>query len=312
MLNIQNNIPLSKHAAFRIGGPAKFFAEVFSIEELEEALQFAKEKSLKFFVLGGGSNVLVSDRGFDGLVIKMKINNLKIDIENSKMEVGSGIPLIKIVRDSIEHDLSGMEWAIGIPGTLGGAVRGNAGAFGGTMGDVIENVKALEASGSFEIKNLSNVQCEFKYRNSAFKNNSNLLIISAILKLQAGNKEKSQKEAEEILNKRAAKQPKGMASAGSFFMNPVVKNSQLIKEFEEEKNVKSKGGKVPAGWLIDRADLRGKKIGGAMISEEHSNFIVNTGNATAEDVIMLTSYIKQQVRDKLGVQLQEEVQYVGF
>lgn len=312
MLNIQESVPLAQYATFRIGGPAKFFAEVASEEDLREALQYAKENSLKFFVLGGGSNVLVSDQGFDGLVVKMKIDNFKIDTENNKMEVGVGASLAKVVKGSIENNLSGLEWATGIPGTLGGAVRGNAGAFGETISDAIESVRTINSSGDPDTKDYRGAECGFAYRDSVFKHDPDLIILSAVLKLRKGNREESQKKSREILDKRLSKQPKGMASAGSFFMNPAVKDAQLIKEFEKEMGVQSKDSKVPAGWLIDMADLRGKKIGGAMISKEHANFIVNTGQATAEDVIMLASYIKQQVRDKFGVQLQEEVQLVGF
>ncbi|HEX7586333.1 MAG TPA: UDP-N-acetylmuramate dehydrogenase [Patescibacteria group bacterium] len=309
MINIQQNIPLSKYTTFRIGGPAKHFVEVATIDELKEALDFAKKNNLDFFVLGGGSNILVSDAGFSGLVIKIKLNDIKL--EGKKMEIGTGVFLAKAVRDSIENNFSGMEWATGIPGTLGGAVRGNAGAYGGEIKDMVESVKVLDTE-KMEIKIFQNAECDFRYRHSMFKHSPKLVIVSAVLKLKKGNKENVQKKAQEIIAQRIKKLPQGAPSAGSFFINPVVTNEKLIKEFEEEKGVKSKAGKVPAGWLIEKADLKGKNIGGAVVNEIQTNYILNTGNATAEDVVMLASFIKQQVRDKFGVELMEEVQFIGF
>lgn len=309
MLNIQKNISLSKYTTFRIGGPARFFVEISTEDELKEALDYAKNNKLNFFILGGGSNLLVSDKGFDGLVIKMKLNDFKIVSTN--VEAGSGVALAKLVNSSIAEGLTGMEWAAGIPGTIGGAVRGNAGAFGKAIEDVVDSVKILDTI-NLQITTYSKNDCCFGYRSSIFKQNKNLVILSAVFKLQKGEREKSQQEVKEIIMKRISGQPQGMGSAGSFFMNPIVTDEKLRADFEKDTGKKCKDDKLPAGWLIDQMDLRGKKIGGAMVSHEHSNYIVNTGNATAEDVIMLVSIIKQQVRNKFGVQLMEEVQYLGF
>jgi len=309
MIDIQKEVPLAKYTTFRIGGPAKYYVEVSNLEELKSALEFAKKNQLNFFVLGGGSNVLVSDAGFFGLVIKVKLNDIKI--EGEKMEVGAGVYLAKVVRDAGEQELTGMEWATGIPGTLGGAVRGNAGAYGGEIKDILELVKALDTE-KMEIKIFQNSECDFRYRQSMFKRNPQLVIISAVLKLQKGNKDKIQKKSQEIIVGRMKKLPQGAPSAGSFFINPVVQNEKLIQEFEAEKGVKSKAGKLPAGWLIEKVDLKGKKVGGAMVNENQTNYIVNTGSATAEDVVILSSLIKQKVRVQLGVQLKEEVQFIGF
>jgi len=309
MINIQENILLAKYTTFRIGGPAKYFVEASSKAELMKALEYAKKNNLEFFVMGGGSNLLVSDKGFNGLAIKIKLNDIKI--EEEKMEIGAGVFLAKVVRDSIEAGLAGMEWASGIPGTLGGAIRGNAGAYGGETKDVLESVRVLDTE-NMETKIYTKSECNFRYRHSMFKDNSKLIIVSAVLKLQKGNKEEIQKKMQEIISERIKKLPQGAPSAGSFFINPIVQNENLIKEFEEEKNAKSKDGKLPAGWLIEKTDLKGKKIGGAIVNETQANYILNTGNATAEDVIILSSFVKQQVRDKFGVELKEEVQFVGF
>lgn len=310
-LNIQKNIPLALYTTFKIGGAAKFFCEAKNEEEILEALKLAQEKNLPVFVLGGGSNVLVSDKGFDGIVIK--IQNTKYKIIDTIVDCDAGCSLSKIVSESVKSGLTGLEWAAGIPGTVGGAVRGNAGArtLGGEMADAIESVKVLDVD-DLQLKNYDSGMCGYEYRNSVFKQNPNLIILSANLKLKKGDKEKSQKIVKEILAKRKEKQPMEFPSPGSFFKNPIVEDKNLIKQFETDTGQKIRDGKIPAPWLIEEAGLKGKKIGGAMVSEKHANFIVNTGNATAENVIMLAAIIKTKVRNKFGIQLQEEVQMVGF
>ena len=307
MINIQKDIPLAPLTTFKIGGPAKYFVEVSNEDELIEALNFAKENNLEIFVLGGGSNILVSDEGFDGLVIK--IQDIRYKIQKDKIEVSAGASLSSVVNLVMQNSLSGLEWAAGIPGTVGGAIRGNAGAYGGEMADNIESVKAIKIQN--KIKNYRNDECNFSYRNSLFKENKNIIVISAILKLKKGNKSEIEEKVKEIIKKRGGKTPKEKSS-GSFFKNPKVDNQELIASFEKDTGQKAIDGKIPAGWLIDEVGLRGKKIGGAAVSEKHANFVVNVGGATAEDVIMLSSLIKMKVRDELGVQLKEEIQYVGF
>jgi len=311
MLEIQKNVSLAQYTTFKIGGLAKFFAVAKNENEICEAFDFAVKNGLKVFVLGGGSNVLVSDKGFDGLVIKLE--NKEIKISDNVLECGAGAVLFDAVKAVIENGLTGFEWAAGIPGTFGGAVRGNAGAFEGTMSDCIESVKILlPGENGAESKELLANECDFGYRSSFFKKNPGAIIISAKMKFSEGNKEKSLAAVKDILQKRISKQPYDMPSAGSFFQNPKVENSELVRKFEKDIGAESIRGEVAAGWLIDQVGLRGKKIGGAMVSEKHANFLVNAGNAKAEDVVILASYLKQQVRSKLGVQLVEEIQYVGF
>ncbi len=306
---IQQNIPLAPFTTFRIGGPARFFCAVKNEAELLEALDFAKEKDLKIFTLSGGSNVLVSDDGFDGLVIKIQDTNYKI--QGTNLECGAGFSLSKAVKLAAENSLTGLEWAAGIPGTIGGAVRGNAGAFGSDMAKIIENVKAYNISIPAEPKILIKKDCDFSYRSSIFKENKNLIILSTKLILSRGDEIEIKNKMKGFLEKRIKSQPKGF-SAGSFFQNPVVKNKKLLEQFEKDTGAKAREGKIPAGWLIDEAGFRGKKIGGVMVSEKHANFIINTGNGTAQDVIMLASIIKQKLREKYDVQLKEEVAFVGF
>ena len=333
-VKIQENIPLSGHTTFKIGGPARFFCEVRNEFELEEAVKYAKDNKIAAFIMGGGSNLVVSDNGFNGLVIKIAPSSngkeplVKMRMENGNffIECWAGESLASIVKLTCDGALSGLEWAAGIPGTLGGAVRGNSGAFGSCMGELVENAKALylseniivvrdeeqSASQPTKFKSFNNAGCQFAYRSSIFKQKDSLVVTSVVLRLGKGNKNEIEEKMREIIKKRTEKQPQGLASPGSFFQNPIVSNPELVMKFEKDRNIKCKDNKIPAGWLIAEAGLLGKKIGSIQVSEEHGNFLVNLGGGKAEEVIMLASLIKQKVRDELDVQLLEEVKYVGF
>jgi len=311
---IKQNIPLAPLTTFKIGGPAKFFVEVGTKDELVEALSWAKRNKQLFFILAGGSNVLINDKGIDGLVIKIKNNN--IAIRGERVECGAGANLIRTVRLASSNSLTGLEWAIGIPGTVGGAVRGNAGAFGSSISQLVETVEVFNVKKKKFVQ-FSNKDCQFDYRGSIFKEGDiedSGLIWQIVFKLQKGNADIIRKLIDKYLRYREQTQPK-LPSAGCVFKNVAIANlrqinANLANEAQEVGVVK--GDKIAAGWVIEKCGLKGKTIGGAKISLEHANFIVNTGKATAEDVVMLISFIKQQVRDKFGLQLQEEIQYLGF
>ena len=309
VVKIQENIPLAPFTTFKIGGPARYFVEVSSEDELREAVYYAKKNNLAIFILGGGSNILVSDDGFNGLVIR--IQDIRYQIQDTILLCGAGLLLSQAVKLAAENSLTGLEWAIGIPGSTGGAIRGNAGAYGGCIGDSIENIKVIEISKDLRLKTISGQECKFSYRNSLFKEQKDLIILSAVLKLQKGEKDKIESKMKEIIEKRTGKLPQE-PSPGSFFKNPIVRNPTLIERFEKDCNTKCKDNKLPAAWLIEEEGMKGKKIGSIMVSEKHANFVVNTGGGKAQDVVILASYIKQQVRDRLDVSLQEEIQYVGF
>jgi len=334
MIKIQQNISLAPYTTFKIGGPARFFCEVKSEDELMEALNYARNNKLEFFILGGGSNILVSDDGFKGLVIKIKnqISKCKMTMQSEKclVECWAGENLANLVKFSAENNLSGLEWAAGIPGTIGGAARGNAGAFGLCMADAVESVKIFNASDNSNIiydenqkskiknqnynsklKIIDNKNCKFGYRTSTFKESNNLIITSVILRLQKGDKAEIEAKAKENIKKRVEKQPKGF-SAGSFFKNPAVKNEEIRRQFETDTGLKCKDDKIPAGWLIEEIGFLGKKVGRVQVSENHGNFVINLGGGKAEDVVILASLIKQKVREKFHIQLIEEVQFVGF
>ncbi|NTW27319.1 MAG: UDP-N-acetylmuramate dehydrogenase [Candidatus Moranbacteria bacterium] len=309
MIDIQENISLAPFTSFRIGGNAKFYVEIKTIEELKEALSFAKEKKLDFYVLAGGTNLLVSDNGFEGLIIRMKMN--EISVEGGNIAVEAGAPLIKVINMAAEQGLTGMEKMAGVPGTLGGAIRGNAGAFGTEIKSVVKTVNAFDTE-KMQLTSFNLEDCDFAYRTSIFKINKNLIVVSAVLALQQGDAQEIQKLTKDTIMKRAGNGLHGLKSAGSYFMNPTTEDEKMLTDFEKEKGVPARNKTLPAGWVIEQAGLLGKKIGGAQVSELHANYIINAGEASASDVIMLVSYIKQQVRDQFGIQLAEEVNYLGF
>lgn len=308
---IQENIYLAPMTTFKIGGPAKYFVQITSKDELVEAVDWAKEKGEKIFFFGGGSNVLVSDNIIDGLVIRL--GNSRAEVKGERIECQSGTPLSQAIILSSGNGLSGLEWAIGIPGTIGGAIRGNAGAYGHSTSEVVETVEIFDfEAGKFST--FSKNDCAFGYRESVFKKIPKYIIVSATLKLNLSNPETVKATINEIISKRGLNHPK-LPSAGSVFKNIKIEdlremNPSIAKMVEKEGVVK--GNMVGVGWLIEILGVKGKTMGGAKVSLEHGNFIVNTGKATASDVVMLISFIKQQMRTKFNIQLSEEIQYFGM
>ncbi len=295
---VKKNIFLRDYTTFRIGGRARYFFIAKTKSELISAVIAAKRTKLPFFILGGGSNLLVVDEGYKGLVIK--IQNSKFKILNSKIYTEAGAPLSLIVNASVNKSLTGLEWAAGIPGTVGGAVFGNAGWPNNkkNISSVIESVEVLETKPKLKIKNYSAEgdipsvaryklkDCKFGYRDSIFKRRKNLVILSVFLKLKKGKKEKIKKEISEIFKKRKEKIPIDF-SAGSVFKNPTG---------------------FSAGQLIEKCGLKGEKIGNVKISKKHANFIINLGKGKAKDVKKLINLIKKKVKNKFKINLKEEIQ----
>ncbi|MFZ2187863.1 MAG: UDP-N-acetylmuramate dehydrogenase [Candidatus Moraniibacteriota bacterium] len=309
MFTLQRNVSLSPLTTFRIGGKAAYFTTTTGALELAEAIEYAEQHGLPIFIFSGGSNVLFSDKGFMGMVIQMKDGGIKVS--GDRIFCGAGVTLLDVVRAACDAGLAGLERLAGIPGSLGGAVRGNAGAFGMEIGAVISSVKAYVKDVGM-VKEYRRDTCAFGYRASVFKKNTQLIILSAEIKLAPGDRDALIKIADETIATREAKHPQDAKCAGSFFMNPIVRDEMLRQEFEKDTGMPPKGDTLPAGWLIDHVGLRGKTIGGAMVSDKHPNYLVNTGTATAENIITLASLIKTRVRDELRIKLQEEVQLVGF
>ena len=285
---VRKNVLLKNHTAFKIGGPARYFFEAKNKNDLLLALKAAKRFNLPFFIFGGGNNLLVSDKGCKGLMVKML--NSKYQIVDGEVRAETGAALSRLVNASANLGLSGLEWASGIPGTVGGAVFGNAGSFGKSMKDIVKKVEIIDAK-SLKFKTYNLKDCRFSYRESVFKRKKNLIIASVILKLKKGKKSEIKKKINEYLSYKKESQPLNYPSAGSVFKNP---------------------GKRYAGELIEACGLKGKTIGRAKISEKHANFIVNLGGASAENVKKLINLAKKSVKKRFSVSLREEIQYLGF
>jgi UDP-N-acetylmuramate dehydrogenase len=298
---------------FRIGGPARWFFEAKTSEEVAEVIKAAHADGLKWAVLGGGSNTLPSDEGFEGLVIQMANRHWTIDGEMVAAE--AGVLSAFLSRKTCEAGFSGLEWAITLPGTIGGAVRGNAGCFGGEMKDILESVEALKFDDGLPyVVVYDKKECKFGYRDSVFKRNG-LVVLTAVFRLTPDTPQGCAKRLEQNLAKRKKEQPSDAPSAGCMFKNFEYGNDDTVAKLAWKLNVPKpflKHRRIPAGWLIDQVGMKGAKIGGAMVSEKHGNFLVNTGKATASDVIQLISMVKMKVRNEYGIQLEEEVQLLGF
>lgn len=310
MLQIQKNILLKNHTTFKIGGPAEYFSVVRNKNELVSTINFAKKNRLKTIIFGGGSNLLVADKGFLGLAVKIK--NAAVTAEKNKVFAEAGASLESLVDFCKNNSFSGMEWAAGIPGTVGGAIYGNAQAFGTKISDCLKSAEALDFK-TLKFRNFSKKQCQFCLKNSIFKNNKNLIIVSAVFLLKKSRKKEIENKIKEYLNYRESRHPLNFPSAGSVFVNPEIKinNKNLLEKFPKLGEF-NKNGAIRVGYLVQKAGLKGKKIGGAQISERHANFIINTGGASACDVLSLISLAKVKVKKIFNIDLETELQLVGF
>ncbi len=306
MIKVQKNISLKDLNTFKLGGRVKFFTQVSNNEEIKEALLWAKKNKVPTFILGGGSNILFPDGALNALLIKIESKKIILKDKN-RVFAEAGVSLLKLILFCKEKNLSGIEWGAGIPGTLGGAIFGNAGAFGGEIKDIILKVFVIDKD-TLEEKNFLKNQCKFSYRNSIFKERKKYIITGAILKLKKGKKEEIEKIIKEKILYRKNNHPLNLPSAGSIFKSvPFGKiKKETIKKYPEILNFKEKG-EVPAGFLIEKCGLGGKEIGGAKISEKHKNFIVNIGNAKAKDVLSLIKFVKEKVKENFKVELEEEI-----
>ncbi len=308
------NIPLADHNTYGVGGKADILVEVRTKEELKDAVYLANYNNTPYYVLGGGTNVLVSDEGFSGIIIKNKIQGMDFDIDKSQVFVGSGVPMGALINKAKVKTLSGLEWATGLPGTLGGAIFGNAGSCGGSISESIDFVEVLDVI-DLSFKIIFKSDCNFKYRESVFKDNGQI-IVGAMLKLKKADPISIMNKMSENFLFRKNQQPLSSKSEGCIFKNIELseKENIPIKIWKEipEFSIFVKKGVMPAGFLIDRAGLKGFRVGGAMVSERHANFIVNLGDASAKDIHKLINEIKSRVFKKFGVELEEELRFVGF
>lgn len=307
MVRIHEHVPLAPLTTFRIGGSARYLIEARTEDDIREAFLEAKRRSVPFIVLAGGSNVLVPDEGLDALVVRIVGGDFSFS--GAELSADAGCVLLDLIREASRCSLGGWESLAGIPGTIGGAVRGNAGAFGTEMKDVVVKVRAFDTE-TGDTREFENIACSFSYRNSFFKENPEWLITRAFVALERVDAEESARRAEETIRERERRHLQNVQAAGSFFMNPVAPEA-VRRMFEEEKGAESREGRVPAGWLIEKAGMKGAVVGGAKASEQHPNYLVNTGNATAKDVRELAERIKKEVREKCGIELKEEAVVLG-
>ncbi len=285
--HLLENEPMSAHTTFRIGGPADMFVSVRSISEMRELIKAVKETMTPFMVIGNGSNMLVSDKGIRGLVIHIGKDLSDISVSGNIITAQAGALMSKVASEALRAELTGFETLSGIPGSLGGGLFMNAGAYGGEIKNVVKSVTYIDESG--EIYTVSNEECKFSYRHSIFCDGGKY-ILSAELELKKGDPSEIKAAMDDYNNRRKEKQPLSMPSAGSTFKRPEG---------------------YFAGRLIEDCGLKGYRVGGAMISDLHAGFVVNTGNATASDVMTLIDDVRDMVRKKFGVELEPEVRLIG-
>ena len=286
---IKYNEPMAKHTSFKIGGPAQCFINAESVEEIKQICKVASKNDINLTIIGNGSNLLVTDNGINGIVVKVNIKKFELEFSNDDVSliVGAGNKLGEIAQKLLRNEITGFEFAAGIPGTIGGAVRMNAGAYGKEMKDIVETVKYMDYDGNIYEK--SNKDLEFEYRKSMFAKNK-FIILEAKLKLQKGNAQYIKDKMLEFEQSRKQKQPLEFPSAGSTF---------------------KRGTDFITAKLIDDAGLKGYRVGGAMVSTKHAGFVVNENNATAQDVLNLVKHIKQEVYKKFNKKIELEIQVIG-
>ena len=280
------NEPMNKHTSFKIGGPAECLIKIKTAEELNAILKLSKEQNIPITIIGNGSNILVSDEGIKGFVLKIEIDIFEIDTSTSRLRIGSGVKLGMIAQKCLKQEFAGFEFASGIPGTIGGAIKMNAGAHGKEMKDIVTTVTYMDRNG--QIYTIKNEEAQFEYRKSLFTN-KDYIILEVEIQLEKGKSEEIQLKMTEYSTYRKEKQPIEYPSAGSTF---------------------KRGTDFITAKLIDECGLKGYQIGGAQISEKHAGFIINKENATAKDVIELMEYTKEQIYNKFGKVIEAEIEII--
>ena len=336
-MNIKGNVKISELTTFRTGGNARFFCEVRNEEDIKKAFDFIEEKKLPFFIIGNGSNLLFSDKDFDGLLIKISIKGIKIDSENQDSKIvsaGAGENFDDLIEFSINNNLSGIENLWNIPGTIGASVVQNIGAYGAEVKDFIYSVEGIDTN-TFEKFVFKNKDCNFEYRNSIFKKNKNLIITKLFFKLNnyfipnleysalkeyfVDRKTQNINEVVKIIEKiRKNKLPnwKKLGTAGSFFMNPIVTNNKyqkLLKKYPDLPRYNAKNGfvKIPLGFVIDKiCGLKGKRVGQVGLYEKQSLVVVNYGGAKFSEINNFAKIIEKEVYKKIKIKIEREVENI--
>ena len=286
--NVRINEPMKNHTTFKIGGPAQYYVTPESVTQIQEVVSLCRDMNIPLHVIGNGSNILVGDDGVDGVVLALFNTFSDYEIKDNVITAQAGMSLIKLAVIALREGLTGLEFASGIPGSVGGAVYMNAGAYDGQMKDVVTSVTVLDEAGNIRI--LGRDELDMGYRTSAVAKN-NMIVLQVVIELKSGDKEQIKARMNQLSELRKQKQPLEYPSAGSTFKRPEG---------------------YFAGKLIADAGLKGYSIGGAAVSEKHAGFVVNMGGATAKDVVELTDYIKKRIMEQFGVTLELEVKRIGL
>lgn len=311
-IKIKNNIPLSKISFMKVGGKAKFFISVKTENELKFAIKYCLENRKKWFIIGDGSNIIPNDKGVKGLVIQNKIT--KIVIKNRTVFASAGENLLKFISLINKHGLAGMEKMAGIPGTIGGAIYGNAGAYGQEIQNCIKKVQVYDAA-HHSIRWLSKHNCQFDYRESIFKKRKELIILWAKFAFARNVPKILKNISKNIIALRQQKYPSGLACPGSFFKNIVFSKLPLHTQMFLKKCIKKSElskwhGKLPAGYLLEKIGAKNFKSGGIRVAKHHANLIYNDGKGKSKDIAKLSAILKKKVKNKFGIILEEEVQFI--
>ena len=305
-LILRENAPLSQYTRFGIGGPAAVLCDTDSEEAFVQTMRAVQEMELLRMVIGGGTNLVVSDSGFEGVVLRY--TGSAIRSQGNTLHVEAGAVLQNVVDFSIAAGLKGMETMTGIPGYLGGAVYGNAGAYGHSIQERVRQVRFFDGR---RIVSFSNEECEFRYRESLFKRRKEWIILSCDLEFEPGEPDKLAKTAADIRAIRDAKYPPAMKCAGSIFKNLLINDLPAGVVAEIPVRV-IREGKVPSAWFLEQTGVKGMRLGDIQVAEYHANLVYNDGAGTAADLLAVIEELKKRVLERFGIELEEEVQYVGF
>lgn len=305
-MNIQENIDLKQLSTFKIGGKAKYVIYASTTDDVVAGLRFAQEKSLLVGIIGAGCNLLIHDDGIDGVIIKM--NTQSMEVHGNQLFAEAGVSLAMMTSFGHKHNLVGLEWAPSVPSSVGGAIRGNAGAFGGETKDLLKQVKIYRQG---YILDIDSSDLQFSYRQSSFKQEDNTdIILGGLFELSHGDIELSKTHIKENIITKSHNQPVGVACSGCIFKNYTgLIDDHLYDTYPELSHFVTKGV-IPSGYLIEKAGLKGLSVGGIEISDKHSNYMINTGNGTYAEVIELIDRVKKQVYEIFHVMIEEEVVYL--
>ncbi len=305
-ISIQRDVPLSGHTRFGIGGPADFFIETANPASFAQALALVRASGLDWVVIGGGTNLIVSDEGFRGVCLRLTADRISAD--GLTVEAEAGAVLQNLVDFTVDRGLAGLQTMTGIPGSVGAAIYGNAGAYGHSIQERVSRVRFLDGEA---VREFGNAECRFHYRESIFKRNKQWIIVSATLEMELGDAAELRKTADGILAVRNRKYPPTMRCAGSIFKNfllselPPAVAAEIPAKFVTE-------GKVPSAWFLEQVGAKGMKQGGIEVADYHANLIYNAGGGTARDLVAIVTELKDKIRRRWDIPLEEEVQYVGF